>query len=114
MNKTKRAEIFQRLRELNPQPRTELEYANPFQLLVAVVLSAQATDVGVNKATRRLFAAAPTPETMLALGVDGPHLVHLARGLAPPGAALLSHGAGHVVDLLVGFEGHLGSLGARV
>lgn len=71
MNKAKRIEIFQRLRELNPQPRTELEYASPFQLLVAVVLSAQATDVGVNKATRRLFAAAPTPETMLALGVDG-------------------------------------------
>ena len=54
------------------------------------------------------------PRLGVALGVDGPHLVHLARGLAPPGAALLSHGAGHVVDLLVGFEGHLGSLGARV
>ncbi|MGE4072781.1 MAG: endonuclease III [Lysobacterales bacterium] len=71
MNKAKRTEIFQRLRELNPAPRTELEYATPFQLLVAVVLSAQATDVGVNKATRRLFPMAPTPAAMLALGEEG-------------------------------------------
>lgn len=70
MNKAKRTEIFQRLRELNPAPRTELEYATPFQLLVAVVLSAQATDVGVNKATRRLFPVAPTPAAMLALGEE--------------------------------------------
>ncbi|MCB1601358.1 MAG: endonuclease III [Lysobacterales bacterium] len=71
MNKAKRTEIFQRLRELNPAPRTELEYATPFQLLVAVVLSAQATDVGVNKATRRLFPVAATPAAMLALGEEG-------------------------------------------
>ena len=71
MNKQIRSEIFRRLRELNPQPKTELEYATPFQLLVAVVLSAQATDVGVNKATRRLFPRAGTPAEILALGEEG-------------------------------------------
>ena len=71
MNKAIRSEIFRRLRELNPQPKTELEYATPFQLLVAVVLSAQATDVGVNKATRRLFPRAGTPAEILALGEEG-------------------------------------------
>jgi endonuclease-3 len=64
----KRAEIFRRLREANPKPTTELEYATPFQLLIAVMLSAQATDVGVNKATRRLFPVAGTPAAILALG----------------------------------------------
>ena len=64
-------ELFARLREIDPQPRTELEYRTPFELLIAVVLSAQATDVGVNKATRRLFAVAGTPAAMLALGEDG-------------------------------------------
>ncbi|HVI25196.1 MAG TPA: endonuclease III [Xanthomonadaceae bacterium] len=64
-------ELFARLRELNPAPATELEYGTPFQLLVAVVLSAQATDVGVNKATRRLFPVAGTPQAILALGEDG-------------------------------------------
>ena len=68
MNAARRAEIFRRLREANPKPRTELEYATPFQLLVAVMLSAQATDVGVNKATRRLFPVAGTPQAILALG----------------------------------------------
>jgi endonuclease-3 len=68
MNAAKRAEIFRRLRDANPKPTTELEYATPFQLLVAVILSAQATDAGVNKATRRLFAVAPTPRAVLALG----------------------------------------------
>ena len=61
-------ELFSRLRELNPAPTTELAWSNPFELLVAVILSAQATDVGVNKATRRLFAIANTPEKMSALG----------------------------------------------
>ena len=61
-------ELFSRLAENNPEPRTELEYGNDFQLLVAVVLSAQATDVGVNKATRRLFEEVKTPEQMVALG----------------------------------------------
>jgi len=65
------AELFSRLAELDPDPKTELEYSTPFELLVAVVLSAQATDVGVNKATRRLFPVANTPEAMLALGEDG-------------------------------------------
>lgn len=64
-------EFFRRLAEANPHPTTELEYGTPFQLLVAVVLSAQATDKSVNLATRRLFAAAPTPEAMLGLGEDG-------------------------------------------
>ena len=64
-------ELFARLRGIDPQPRTELEYRTPFELLIAVVLSAQATDVGVNRATRRLFAVADTPAAMLALGEDG-------------------------------------------
>jgi endonuclease III len=64
-------EMFARLRELNPKPTTELEYRTPFELLVAVVLSAQATDVGVNKATRKLFPIANTPEKILALGEEG-------------------------------------------
>ena len=63
-----RHELFARLAELNPQPTTELEYRTPFELLVAVMLSAQATDVGVNKATRKLFPIASTPSQMLALG----------------------------------------------
>ena len=70
MNAAKRAKIFRRLREANPTPTTELVYATPFQLLVAVILSAQATDKSVNIATRRLFADAPTPQAMLALGEE--------------------------------------------
>ncbi|WP_369348670.1 MULTISPECIES: endonuclease III [Stenotrophomonas] len=64
-------EMFTRLRELNPHPKTELEYSSPFELLVAVALSAQATDVGVNKATRKLFPVANTPQAILDLGEDG-------------------------------------------
>ncbi|CAL94052.1 DNA-(apurinic or apyrimidinic site) lyase [Azoarcus olearius] len=64
-------EFFSRLAAANPEPKTELEYQTPYQLLVAVVLSAQATDKSVNLATRKLFAAAPTPEAMLALGEEG-------------------------------------------
>lgn len=71
MNAAKRQEIFARLRADNPQPTTELHYRSPFELLIAVLLSAQATDVGVNKATGPLFAIADTPAKMLALGVDG-------------------------------------------
>ncbi|AEF55275.1 endonuclease III [Marinomonas posidonica] len=71
MNKAKRYEIFSRLRAENPNPVTELEYNSPFELLIAVLLSAQATDVSVNKATRKLFPVANTPESMLALGVEG-------------------------------------------
>jgi len=70
MNALQRAEIFRRLREANPKPTTELEYTTSFQLLIAVMLSAQATDVGVNKATRRLFPVAGTPQALLALGEE--------------------------------------------
>lgn len=71
MNKNKRIEILSRLRAANPKPTTELEYSSPFELLIAVLLSAQATDVGVNKATRNLFPIARTPQAMLELGVEG-------------------------------------------
>ena len=71
MNPAKRQEIFARLRKQNPQPTTELVYSTPFELLIAVVLSAQATDVGVNKATARLFPVANTPEGILELGLAG-------------------------------------------
>ncbi|EXJ11084.1 MULTISPECIES: endonuclease III [Nitrincola] len=70
MNASKRHQIFSRLREQNPHPTTELEYSTPFELLIAVILSAQATDVGVNKATRKLFPVANTPESILALGLE--------------------------------------------
>ena len=71
MNAKKRLEIFQRFHTANPEPKTELEYRNPFELLVAVTLSAQATDVSVNKATKGLFAAANTPAAMVKLGERG-------------------------------------------
>jgi endonuclease-3 len=71
VNRDKRQQIFERLREANPHPTTELEYGNPFQLLIAVILSAQSTDVGVNKATRALFRKAKTPKAMLKLGEEG-------------------------------------------
>ena len=70
MNPAKRQEIFERLRSANPSPKTELEYTTPFELLIAVLLSAQATDVGVNKATRKLYPVANTPAAILALGLD--------------------------------------------
>jgi endonuclease-3 len=71
MNKEIRTEIFTRFRNENPKPETELNYSNPFELLVAVVLSAQATDKSVNKATDKLFPVAHTPEAIYALGVEG-------------------------------------------
>ena len=71
MNAEKRRRIFERLRERNPHPTTELKYDTPFELLIAVILSAQATDVSVNKATERLFAEANTPEAILELGEEG-------------------------------------------
>ena len=71
MNPQKRREIFARFRAANPEPKGELEHKSPFELLVAVILSAQATDKGVNIATRKLFRDANTPETILALGEDG-------------------------------------------
>lgn len=69
MNKLKRTEIFRRLREANPTPETELRYSSPFELLISVILSAQSTDVGVNKATAKLYPVANTPEAIYALGV---------------------------------------------
>jgi endonuclease-3 len=71
MKREKVVELFRRLRELNPHPTTELDYTTPFELLVAVILSAQATDVGVNKATKKLFPVANTPQAMLDLGEEG-------------------------------------------
>ena len=71
MNKAKRTEIFERLRDANPNPQTELRYDSAFELLIAVILSAQATDVGVNKATAKLFPVANTPRGILDLGEDG-------------------------------------------
>ena len=71
MNKAKRTEIFTRLRDNNPNPETELEYSSPFELVVAVALSAQATDVSVNKATRKLFPVANTPQAIYDLGEEG-------------------------------------------
>jgi endonuclease-3 len=71
LNAQKRAEIYRRLAELNPTPTTELEYDSTFELLIAVILSAQATDVSVNKATRRLYAVANTPQAILELGEAG-------------------------------------------
>ena len=71
MNREKRTEIFRRLRAQRPNPTTELEYGSPFELLIAVILSAQATDVGVNKATAKLYPVANTPQAILDLGVDG-------------------------------------------
>ena len=71
MNKVKRLEILTRLRDANPHPKTELNYSSPFELLIAVTLSAQATDVSVNKATDKLYPIANTPEAIVALGVDG-------------------------------------------
>ena len=71
MNQAKRIEILTRLREQNPHPTTELEYNSPFELLIAVILSAQATDKGVNKATAKLFPVANTPQAILDLGLEG-------------------------------------------
>ena len=70
MKREKIVELFRRLRDLDPNPTTELEYETPFELLVSVILSAQATDIGVNKATRKLFAVANTPQAMIALGEE--------------------------------------------
>jgi endonuclease-3 len=78
MNPAKRQEIFERLRKANPEPRGELEFRTPFELLIAVILSAQATDKSVNLATRSLYRVANTPKAMLALGMDG-LIAHIKR-----------------------------------
>jgi len=91
MNRAKRDEIYRRLRQANPSPTTELKYANPFQLLVAVILSAQATDKSVNLATDTLFPVAGSPEAILALGEDGLK-THIRRiGLYQTKAANILH-----------------------
>jgi endonuclease-3 len=104
VNDAKRREIFSRLKEANPAPRTELQYSSPFELLVAVILSAQATDRGVNKATPALFRAANTPAAMLALGVDGliPYIKTIglfnskAKNIIATCAALVANHGGEV------------------
>lgn len=97
-------ELFRRLRELDPEPTTELQYSTPFELLVAVILSAQATDVGVNRATKRLFPVANTPAKILALGEDGlkPYISTIglynakARNVSATSALLLERHRGEV------------------
>jgi endonuclease III len=104
VNAAKRRAIFARLREGNPAPRTELEYATPFELLMAVILSAQATDKSVNKATVSLFRAANTPAAILALGVAGltPYIKSIglfnskAKNIIATCEALLAQHAGQV------------------
>jgi endonuclease-3 len=104
VNPAKRHEIFARLKAANPAPRTELHYKTPFQLLVAVILSAQATDKGVNKATPALFRDAGTPAAMLALGVAGltPYIKTIglynskAKNIIATCAALVTQHAGRV------------------
>lgn len=106
MNKADTFEFYRRLAETNPAPVTELEYGNHFQLLVAVVLSAQATDVGVNKATRALFEAVKTPQQMVELGEDGlkQHIRTIglfnskAKNVIALSQALIERHAGEVPD----------------
>jgi endonuclease III len=104
MNEAKREEIFARLRESNPTPRSELKYGSPFELLVAVVLSAQATDKSVNLATGPLFERARTPHAILELGIDGliPYIKSIglfrskAKHIVETCAILLERHAGRV------------------
>ena len=104
MNPARRQAIFERFRAANPHPRTELVFASPFELLVAVILSAQATDKSVNKATAVLFARANTPAAILALGVEGlsRHIRSIglynakAKNIIATCAALIEHHAGRV------------------
>ena len=106
MNAKRRAELFRRLRAERPRPTTELRYRTPFELLVAVILSAQCTDVAVNKATRGLFARARTPKSILALGVAGltPRIRSIglhnskARHIIAACRALLERHGGRVPD----------------
>ena len=97
-------ELFRRLRALDPHPTTELRYETPFELLVAVILSAQATDIGVNKATRRLFSVAKTPQAILDLGEEGlkPYIATIglynakAKNIIATCRALIEHHGGKV------------------
>ena len=99
MKADQRHELFARLAELHPKPTTELEYSSPYELLVAVALSAQATDVGVNKATRKLFPVANTPAAMLALGEEGLKRYIATIGLFNTKAANVIAAARRLVDL---------------
>jgi len=104
VNADKRRRIFERLRDSTPAPTTELNYGSVFELLVAVILSAQATDASVNQATRKLYRVANTPQTLLALGVDGltPYIRHIglynakARNIIATCQALLERHGGDV------------------
>ena len=104
MNATKRMQIFERLRDVTPAPTTELRYDSVFELLVAVILSAQATDVSVNRATQKLYPAANTPTALLALGVEGitPFIRHIglynakARNVIATCAILIERYGGQV------------------
>jgi endonuclease-3 len=106
MNSSKRAEIFRRLRSANAAPQSELVYASPFELLVAVILSAQATDKSVNLATRQLYQSANTPQAILALGSDGlePFIKRIglyrtkAKNIVATCALLLERHGGSVPD----------------
>ena len=106
MNSRMRAEIFRRLRAANPKPTTELRYQTPFELLVAVILSAQSTDVGVNKATAKLFPVANTPQALLKLGEKGlkPYIQTIglynskAKNILATSRALAERHAGEVPD----------------
>jgi endonuclease-3 len=112
MNPAKRREIFERLRALDPNPTTELAYASPFELLAAVVLSAQATDKGVNRATAKLFPVANTPAAFVNLGVDGiiPYINSIglfrnkAKNLIALSQALLAQHGGEVPDSRMALE----------
>jgi endonuclease-3 len=112
MNPAKRRAIFERLRALDPNPATELAYASPFELLVAVVLSAQATDKGVNKATAKLFPVANTPAAFVRLGIEGliPYINSIglfrnkAKHLIALSRALLDHHDGNVPDARAALE----------
>jgi endonuclease-3 len=106
MNPAKRAEIFRRFRAANPEPRGELEFSSPFELLVAVILSAQATDKSVNLATRELYKAANTPQAILSLGTAGlePYIKRIglyrtkAKNIIATCALLIERHAGTVPD----------------
>ena len=113
-------ELFSRLRALNPRPTTELDYTSPFELLVAVVLSAQATDVGVNKATRRLFPVANTPAAILALGEEtlkgyintiGLYNAKAANVIATGAQLLVTANPGCIMQIAQGVERAGGRIG---
>ena len=99
MNKHKRLEMLTRLRDANPYPTTELNYSSSFELLIAVILSAQATDVGVNKATDKLYPVANTPEAIYALGVDGLKTYIKTIGLFNTKAANVIKTCGMLIEL---------------